>query len=303
MHRLAFGDGIVRRPPIVRIVKVETLIANAGPVIHLGSLPEQTRATVRSAYAANRLTRVLPGTYVPTELREDFAARSLAVGWWSPDAVIVGAAAARLTFWPEVSVRDIEIAHDGSPPRGRGYRFSRRVIDSEYIVERHGLRVTAPALTAIDLVAQFGGDAIDICLRSRAARLEDLWAAYAAHPSRPGNAERRAMLMDSRDQPWSAAERLSHRLLRSNGIKGWAANLAIRVEGATYYIDIAFRSARLAIEIDGRLHEEDPAIFEHDRLRQNALVLEGWRVLRFTYRMLVETPEQVVAIIVAALAM
>jgi len=249
------------------------------------------------------LVRVLPGTYVPTELKDDFATRSLAVGWWCADAVIVGAAAARLTFWPDVPVRQIDVARRGTEPIGPGYRFHRRAIDPEYIVERHGLRVTTPALTAIDLVDEFGGDAIDICLRSRAARLSDLWAAYAAHPARPGNAERRRMLLDSRDKPWSAAERLSHRLLRSHHLKGWTANLEIRVQGSKYYIDIAFRGARVAIEIDGRLHEDDPSVFERDRYRQNALVLAGWRVLRFTYRMLVDEPDYVIATILAALAM
>lgn len=289
--------------PIVQDVKLDTLFATEGPVFHLASLPEATRATVRSAHAAGRLVRALPGTYIPTELTNDFATRSLAVGWWSPDAVIVGAAAARLTYWPDVPIRQIDVARRGPQPIGPGYRFHRRVIEPEYIVERHGLRVTSPSLTAIDLVDEFGGDAIDICLRSRAARLSDLWGAYAAHPARPGNAERRRMLLDSRDKPWSAAERLSHRLLRRHHLKGWTANLEIRVKGSKYYIDIAFREARLAIEIDGRLHEDDPAVFERDRYRQNALVLEGWRVLRFTYRMLVDEPEYVIATILAALAM
>ena len=200
-------------------------------MFHLASLPETTRATVRSAHAAGRLVRVLPGTYVPTELKNDFATRSLAVGWWSTDAVIVGAAAARLTFWPDVPIRQIDVARRGPEPVGPGYRFHRRAIDPEHIVERHTLRVTAPALTAIDLVDEFGGDAIDICLRSRAVRLSDLWAAYAAHPARPGNAERRQMLLDSRDKPWSAAERLAHRLMRRHHLKGWTANLEIRVRG------------------------------------------------------------------------
>ena len=49
------------------------------------------------------------------------------------------------------------------------------------------------------------------------------------------------------------------------------------------------------IEIDGRLHEDDPDVFENDRWRQDALVLEGWTVLRFTWRMLEDHPEVVVA--------
>jgi very-short-patch-repair endonuclease len=73
------------------------------------------------------------------------------------------------------------------------------------------------------------------------------------------------------------------------------------VAGRTYYLDIAFRSLRLAIEIDGRLHEDDPDLFESDRWRQNALVRDGWRVLRFTWAMLRDHPEAFVEEVRAAL--
>lgn len=95
------------------------------------------------------------------------------------------------------------------------------------------------------------------------------------------------MLLDSRDEPWSAAERLAHRLLRRARMHGWTAKHAITVAGDLYFIAIAFRGAKLVVEIDGRLHEDDPCVCENDRLRQNALVGSGWRVLRFTYLMLV----------------
>ena len=87
-------------------------------------------------------------------------------------------------------------------------------------------------------------------------------------PHRAGNKERLKLLIDSRDEPWSAAERLSHRLLRTaRGITGWKTNLPTHVDGQTYYIDIAFEQQKLAIEIDGRLHETDVDLFESDRWR------------------------------------
>jgi very-short-patch-repair endonuclease len=73
------------------------------------------------------------------------------------------------------------------------------------------------------------------------------------------------------------------------------------IQGNLYYIDVAFPHLRLAIEIDGRLHEEAEDLFESDRWRQNALVADGWVVLRFTWRMLREHPEAVVAAILQAL--
>ena len=287
---------------MVMSVKIDSLLATEGPVFHLRSLPRPARATVKSAHEAGRLVRLLPGTYVEPQAQHDFATRCAAVAWWCPDAVIVGAAAARMTFWPDLPVRQIDVARRGYVPDAPGYRFERRIVDPGFVVLRHGLRVASPALTAVDLVPDLGGDAIDTCLRARAARLEDLWAAVRAHPSRSGNVERQRMLVDSRDRPWSAAERLSHRLLRWHHIVGWTSNLEVRVDGCSYFIDIAFRSERLAVEIDGRLHEDDPGVFESDRYRQNALVKEGWRVLRFTYGMLVDRPEYVIDLIRAALA-
>lgn len=283
-------------------VKIDELLDGGRPVLHLPSLPLAQRATVRSAYAAGRLARLLPGTYAPVGLKDDLMTRCLAVGLWNPDAVITGAAAARLTFWPGLAVRQIDVARRGPVPRGPGYRFHRRAIDPWHVMEWHGLRVTRPAVTAVELVTELGGDPIDTCLRSRKARLSDLWEAFGAYPSRPGNYERRRMLLDSRDEPWSAAERLAHRILRAAHVTGWVSNLEVTTDGCEYFIDIAFRALKLAVEIDGRLHEDDPDIFENDRYRQNALVREGWTVLRFTYAMLVNEPEYVIATIRAAIA-
>lgn len=72
--------------------------------------------------------------------------------------------------------------------------------------------------------------------------------------------------------------------------------------GRLYYIDIVFPRLKLDIEIDGRLHETDEDLFESDRWRQNALVGDGWRVLRFTWDMLQNHPEVFVAAVCAAIA-
>src|SRR4051812_5261719 len=120
-------------------------------------------------------------------------------------------------------------------------------------------------------------------------------------PHRAGNRERLNLLIDSRSESWSAAERLGHRLLRAARIKGWQANLAVHLDGRVFYIDIAFKRQKLAIEIDGRLHETDPDLFESLRWRQNALVAEGWRILRFTWTMLRDHPDAFIEAVLDAL--
>jgi very-short-patch-repair endonuclease len=176
-----------------------------------------------------------------------------------------------------------------------GFLFTRRRIPSELIREREGLRFTDPALTAIDLANFHCADSIDIALRTRSATLAGMHEALRLTRKRRGNFERLRLLLDSRENPWSAAERLSHRLLRRARIMGWEGNWPIVIEGDQYFIDIAFKELKLAIEIDGRLHETDEDLFESDRWRQNALVSAGWRVLRFTWAMLRDHPEAFVA--------
>jgi very-short-patch-repair endonuclease len=55
------------------------------------------------------------------------------------------------------------------------------------------------------------------------------------------------------------------------------------VPGRRFRLDIAIPGRRLALEVDGwAYHGRHKNDFRRDRERQNLLVLNGWRVLRFT---------------------
>ena len=250
-----------------------------------------------------KLVPVLPGVYAQPEVARNVEMLIRAVSLRHPDAVVFGGAAARVSFWPEAPMRTIDVAASTRVASRSGYTFSRRHIPAELVIERDRLRFTTPALTAIDLATFECADAIDIALRTRAATLEGMYEALRLTPNRAGNQQRLRLLIDSRNEPWSAAERLAHRILRAARFTGWEANFAVFLEGRRYYIDIAFPHIKLAIEIDGRLHEEDHDLFESDRWRQNALVADGWRVLRFTWEMLNKHPEVLVAAILQAIAL
>lgn len=180
---------------------------------------------------SGELTAVLPGVYAASDRAREWETRVAALGLRQPDAVLVSATAARLTFWPELRATEVECATSRDCRPRAGFRFHRRAVPPELVVERDGIRTTTPALTAVDLCTELGREAIDQALLTRAATLPGMWEALELTGGRRGHRDRRMLLLDSRDEPWSAAERLCHRLLREAGISGWTGNGPVVVGG------------------------------------------------------------------------
>ncbi|MGO1972489.1 MAG: endonuclease domain-containing protein [Propionibacteriaceae bacterium] len=160
-------------------------------------------------------------------------------------------------------------------------------------------------MTALDLVDDMDGAAIDRVLRTGSARLPDLWRALELTPGRRGNGARRSLLVDSRDEPWSEAERLLHRLLRAAGLTGWVTNVTVGRGGFRCFVDVAFPAVKVGIEVDGFAFHAAQAgreQFDWDRYRDSTLVAHGWRMLHFTWPHLTDQPEWVISTIRATLA-
>jgi very-short-patch-repair endonuclease len=259
--------------------------------------------TIERLVRNGNLRPVLPGVYAEPGACDSIRTRILAVMHWDADAVLLGSAAAWVSFWPEIRMTHILCSVKHHRRTQAGYEFTRQQIPAELIVNRSGIRYTSPALTALDLCATVGGDAIDQALRTRATTLAHLQRAMELTGGRKGNRTKRQLLLDSRAEPWSEAERSFHRLLRNAGITGWRANRPVVLDHSTFYVDILFRKLRLVIEIDGRLYHTGAEVFETDRWRQNLLVLDGWWMLRFTWTMIEERPEEVIAMVGEAIEM
>jgi very-short-patch-repair endonuclease len=237
------------------------------------------------------LVALLPGVYcAPADAaRTEIRLRAAAL-WAGPDAVFTGLTAARLTFWPDCPLTTITIALPALTKVSRpGFTVERRRVPSTELVDLDGFRATQPSVTAVDLACTpTGGEVVDRALRSRTATLAQMWSSLANHPNRPGNPQRRALLNDSADQPWSEAERLLHRLLRQSGVLGWSTNVWVTAAGNRYCVDVLFGAAALIVEVDGWEVHGSRSAFEDDRRRRNHLVLEGYRVLNVTWRQLVD---------------
>ncbi len=99
-----------------------------------------------------------------------------------------------------------------------------------------------------------------------------------------------ACASDSRRQPARPPSSRSgptpHDLLWDAVVARWPT--AVRefegaVPGRRYRLDVALPEARIALEVDGfRHHGKHLEDFRRDRVRQNLLVISGWRVLRLS---------------------
>lgn len=269
-----------------------------------GVLVRRSHSSIRHHldYCVRRgaLRAILPGIYAAAE--PSWESRVLAAGGFRPDCIITGAAAARLLWWPECPLTTVTAAVSRQVrAHTPGYLWERRLIPDDFVVDRGRLRIAAPAISVLDLIPALGGQAIDEALRRKAVDLTTLQRALELTPHRPRNRLRRELIDDSRDEPWSEAERLAHRLLRAAGITGWVTNHRIAAGGFSYVVDIAFEAERLVIEIDGWRYHKGRTEFVTDRWRYSRLAAADWAVLPLAATAIEDDPEEFVGLVAEAL--
>ncbi|WP_319437027.1 type IV toxin-antitoxin system AbiEi family antitoxin domain-containing protein [Mycobacterium sp. RTGN5] len=261
-----------------------------------------TEQAVRRRARAGHWRRCSAGVYFVADREFTHSARVRAAVWsYGHSACASGLAAA---WWLELTrfapdVVEVTVPRDSHGRCHDGSRVRRRNLSDLDIVERRGLRVTALPLTAIEAAVRRGGGPklMDEALQ-RHTELRHLWAAHLRNTGRYGSPGARRLLQAADDGTKSQAERLFTRLLATSGISGWKANQQV----IGYEVDVLFRAAKVVVEVDGFAFHTDPEAFERDRRKQNALVLAGYQVLRFTWLDLTEYPERVLALVQRAIS-
>jgi very-short-patch-repair endonuclease len=187
----------------------------------------------------------------------------------------------------------------------RGTTVIRTDIPARELTRRFGLPVTGRTRTAVDYIAALPpSQATPFADRA----MQQGWVTATALERRlerraPGNSVVRRVLKTFVVGAEAESERRMHVLLKQAGVTGWVPNFVLHVGNRVVArIDIAFVAQRIAIEIDGFAYHSDRGRFQRDRLRQNALVLGGWSVLRFTWDDITARPEQVISTVRSALA-
>lgn len=172
------------------------------------------------------------------------------------------------------------------------------------------LRYVPPREALVDCLTVLSGpaatDMLDAALQKRYVRPEVIAEAIGARLGRGkrNSAGLRLLLERATSGSRSEAEQRMARLLSRSGTGPWIPNHHLRTRQGKMVaeVDFAHLGLRIAIEVDGRAFHSDREAFEHDRWRQNALMMDGWLVLRFTWEQIVERPDEVIAIIRAAVA-
>jgi predicted transcriptional regulator of viral defense system len=184
-----------------------------------------------------------------------------------------------------------------SIPSGTSYRHSdvrvHRVADLAAVssVQRNGCPTTPPARTLLDIAAVATTAklhlAVEDAIRRNLVSWEGLITCLAsyARQGRPGIGPLRTIVDAHRDEVVATDngfELLVATLIERAGLPRPEVQHEVTVQGRRYRIDLAYPAVKLAVELDGSKHREKPT-FERDRARQNALVLAGWTILRYTW--------------------
>lgn len=264
-------------------------------------------ATIRRMLARHRLIPQFPGAYAvghdaPTELGVETAALL---------AIREGAALSNLSaayVWELRPRREgpVEVVVGGSSSaRTAGITVHRSCcLAPRDIRMRHGLPVTSPARTLLDLADQLTARqlelAYDQAVTSAILRPSEVAELLGRAAGRRGG-PLLAALIDGKRTPTvtrSTAEERLLSLIREALLPHPRVNS--RLQG--YEVDFHWPDESLVVEVDGFRFHSTRRAFESDRRRDRDLQALGLRTMRVTWRQLEEEPYAVIARIAQGLA-
>ena len=157
---------------------------------------------------------------------------------------------------------------------GPGYVIHRtRDLPPEDLTTNWGIPVTTPLRTLLDLSQSLSLDAMDAALAEalvrKLVRLEDVQARATGNLAR---------LARTAAPTRSRLERAFRKLLQEHGLPQPTSNGFV----CGYEVDLHWPELKLIVEIDGYGTHDHRRAFETDRLRDQRLLVAGWRVARVT---------------------
>jgi predicted transcriptional regulator of viral defense system len=295
------SDHVRRERAIQELAATQHTMVSLAQLQSLGLGP----SGVRRRAASGKLRRVHQGVYAvglgPPSIEGVYMAAVLACG---PGAVLSHRSAAAHLGLRSCNRSVIDVT---SPRRIGKSRAGIDVHRAAGLGPRDVTRVdditcTTVARTLLDLAEVIDRAALERAIeQAEKLRIFDL-AAVVDVLERAGNrrgaAKLRAVLATYTPEPAftrSTLERSFLALCREVGLPRPHANTFTATSGDGFEVDFAWPDRRLIVEVDSIRHHGTRAAFERDRRRDQRLTVEGWRVVRFTWRQIVEEPAVVSA--------
>lgn len=286
---------------------------------HLGLLTDVeaadcglTQAMIAARVGRGYWTRLHRGVYIvggaPRTYQQELLGRLLSMG---PDAVASHQAAAYLWgipgFGPVI---------EWSRPRGRSQRKLYGIchgslwLPPTHVTVKDGVPVTTVARTLFDLAGVVQplrvSRALDNAEYMNLCKLSDLHTVFddLARQGRRGTVTMRDLLAERGAgyiPPNSRLETLGRKVLRDGGLDDFEVEKNLGGDHEWIgRVDVFFAAADLVVELDSRTYHQSLTDRERDRLRDNKLISQGFRVLRVTWNDLKQHPRKVVAEVAAA---
>ena len=195
-------------------------------------------------------------------------------------------------------------------PGVRIYRSKQFSLIDDVIID--GLPVTGIARTVLDLAAVVSpsrvNETFDAVIRQQLLEWPDLYEVLARHSARGRNGcGKLRALLDVRygdtaipDSRWN---RMVLTLLSDAGLPDPIPEFEVRDKRGQFIgrVDLAYPRSRVAIELDSMRWHHNLESFTNDPRRKNALIVNGWTVLTFTWADFADHPGQLVRTVRAAL--
>jgi very-short-patch-repair endonuclease len=262
------------------------------------------RGAVAHRVAEGRLRRLHRGVYLVGPLHGPRTKEVAAVLACGESAVLSHGSAAAL--WGMVPVwRGVpHVTVVGGQPRPSGVRVHRvRRLHVPDVARREGVPVTAPGRTLLDLATVLPQSDLDRAVEEaqvqRLVSRATLTALLARSRGHRGVGALGAALLSEPALTRSEAEARMLAMIRSADLPAPRTNASLH----GHEVDLLWPDQRLVLEIDGFAFHSTREAFERDRRRDAQLHAHGYRVMRVTWRQIVEEPEAVIARLAAALSL
>jgi very-short-patch-repair endonuclease len=259
------------------------------------------RNAIAGRVARGWLRRLHRGVYVVGPLETELTAPAGALLAAGDAAAVTHRTAA--TVWGMLHVRpadpvDITLL-DARSSKRRGVRVHHANLEAEDLRTRHGLRLSSPARTLLDLATTSELDkALNEAQVLRLVTPRELTSLLARSSGHRGVRALRALVEGGAQMTRSEAERQLLDLIQAAGLPAPTTNTRV----AGHEVDMHWPAQRLVVEFDGWAAHSTRAAFERDRERDADLLLAGQRVFRVTHRQLTRERERLIARLAAARA-